>query len=174
MGTLAESTSWRCCGDCVNLCKVLEHCLVHIEGAKRWAVSHSPSRDFHTHQCFLSTFLEADISVWWDLPLVRGDKGGEGAPGARLQEATSAPLIQDTVPSRKACSSPDSQTLRDWTGLCRKTGQCVHREKVWRVFCFRNRTRYSVLGNWVPPAHHWQQNSYTQWASESTKRSEEH
>lgn len=67
---------------------------------------------------------------------------GQAAGGYPRTSGTGA------VPSPKACSSPDSQTLRGWDWALQEAVSTE--EKCHGHFYFRNRARHSVLVHWGP------------------------
>ena len=68
---------------------------------------------------------------------------GQAAGGYPGTSATGA------VPSPKACSSPDSQTLRGWDWAPQEAVSAE--EKCHGHFYFRNRAGHSVFVHWGPP-----------------------
>ena len=65
----------------------------------------------------------------WDLLSVKGDRGGDGAPGARLQEAAKGPLVQSTFCSPRLLAAPVHGYSRAGTMLCSEDGAVVSTEK---------------------------------------------
>ena len=102
----------------------------------------------------------------------RGQRLG-GGPWGQVVGGTPGPLVQGTLPSPKACSSPAEQTITGWDWALQEVVSTE--EKCHGHFYFRNRARYSVLVHWVPPAHHWQKACHAQQTSKSriAKSSEE-
>lgn len=92
---------------------------------------------------------------------MRGDNGGERAPRARLQKATTGPLVQGTVPSQRLAAALTRRPSRTGLGFAGRLGSVSTEKKPEGHFALETGLD-TLLGNWMPPTHHWQQKGYTQ------------
>lgn len=80
-------------------------------------------------RCVFSPLSLKRTSLCDDRPLVRGDNGGERAPKARLQKATTGPLVQGTVPSQRLAAALTHRPSRTGLGFAGGPGSVSTEKK---------------------------------------------